>query len=156
MYVDRFDPSHHCMDCLKGSRERRLHREIGDIESLELSNDWPYFYLCGLGRAPRRDSNVHLAVSPRQGAVASVGSLYGVTFTIHDALALRVDRLPKRWMGLDKEFTDCRNFQFGVQQFGYKLADVPVDTDSQSLLPEQAPSHSEVPTQDVSLLSKVL
>ena len=45
--------------------------------------------------------------------------MYGVTFTIRDAFALRIDRLPNDWMGLSPEFTTCRNFQFGVQQFGY-------------------------------------
>ena len=45
--------------------------------------------------------------------------MYGVTFTIRDARALRIDRLPRGWMGLGKKFTDCRNFQFGVQMFGY-------------------------------------
>jgi hypothetical protein len=73
-----------------------------------------------MGRVPKHETNVHLAVQHRPGAVASIGSVYGVTFTIRDASAIRVDRLPRGWMGLEKEFTDCRNFQFGVQEFGYR------------------------------------
>jgi hypothetical protein len=40
--------------------------------SIELSNDYDYFYFCALGRAPRRVTNVHLALEPRPGSVASV------------------------------------------------------------------------------------
>lgn len=136
-YVDGFDSKKHCQACLKGRRETKLdnplaclkgiqERGLGeslDVLSVDLSNDYDYFYFCALGRAPRRATNVHLAVEPRPGSVASVGSLYGVTFTIYDAFAPRIDRLPDRWMGLRPKYATCRNFQFGVQMFGYHPVD---------------------------------
>jgi len=70
-------------------------------------------------KSPKRDSNVHLVVKHRSGAIASVGSLYGVTFTIYDALAIRILPLPTGSFGLDAGFTECKNFQFGVQIYGY-------------------------------------
>jgi hypothetical protein len=121
MYVRDFDSTKHCIYCLKGRKEAQLHRQMQDGD-YELSTDFPYFYLFAMGRGDRSISNVHLPVRPHPGAVASIGSLFGVTFTIRDAYALRVDRLPNGWEGLGKEYTSCRNFQFGVQEFGYRSA----------------------------------
>jgi hypothetical protein len=134
-YVKAFNPAKHCIYCLKGDPEAQIHREMVDGDEYQLRNDFRYFYLFAMGRGDRSRSNVHFAVEPRPGSVASIGSLYGVTFTIHDAFALRVDRLPKGWMGLDDEFTTCRNFQFGVQMFGYHPKDSPAQLGDHSLLP---------------------
>jgi hypothetical protein len=124
MYVRTFDPTKHCIYCLKGRKEAAVHRRMIDGD-YELATDFPYFYLFAMGRGARSISNVHLPVRPHPGAVASIGSVYGVTFTICDAYALRVDRLPDGWEGLGKDYTSCRNFQFGVQEFGYRP---PVDS----------------------------
>jgi hypothetical protein len=134
IYVSGFKPDRHCMYCLKGRKESRLHKTMGD-DDLELATDAPYFYLFAMGRVPKHETNVHLAVRPQPGAIASVGSMYGATFTIHDAYALRVDRLPDGWLGLGTDFTRCRNFQFGVQQFGYHPQEGPFNSGSHSLLP---------------------
>lgn len=135
VHVNNFDPERHCQYCLKGNKAPQLHRAMmsGDYP---LSSDAPYFYLFAMGRGHKRDTNVHLAVQPYPGAVASIGSMYGVTFTIRDARALRIDRLPKGWMGLGKEYTDCRNFQFGVQMFGYNPQNRFPTVGDHSLLPE--------------------
>lgn len=134
-HVSGFNQCKHCQDCLKGRREDQINLRMVD-DDYRLTTDAPYFYLFAGGHAPRRESNVHLAVKPHPGAVASVGSLYNVTFTIRDAITLRVDRLPKDWMGLDDSFTTCRNFQFGVQTFGYKAGDHHRAPGDHSLLPE--------------------
>jgi len=135
MHVNGFRPEKHCIYCLKGRKEQQINRDMVS-EDYPLKTDAPYFYLFAMGRTPRRDTNVHLAVEPYPGAVASVGSLYGVTFTIRDARALRIDRLPKAWRGLDDSYTACRNFQFGVQMFGYNTdGSYPLPGDH-SLLPE--------------------
>jgi len=102
-----------------------------------LKTDSPYFYLFAMGRVPKHETNVHLAVRPQTGSVASIGSVYGVTFTIRDAFALRVDRLPDGWMGLGRDYTRCRNFQFGVQQFGYRPMGSPPHPGDHSLIPEK-------------------
>jgi hypothetical protein len=138
VHVSGFRQDKHCIYCLKGRKEGQLHRAMASGD-YKLDTGAPYFYLFGMRRAPRRDSNVHLAVEPYPGAVASIGSLYGVTFTIRDARALRIDRLPKGWMGLDESFTSCRNFQFGVQVFGYRPEDAVPDIGDHSLIPEVPP-----------------
>jgi hypothetical protein len=122
VHVEGFRPDKHCIYCLKGRKEVQIQRDMASGD-YQLQNGAPYFYMFAMGRTPRRDSNVHLAVQPYPGAVASIGSLYGVTFTIRDARALRVDRLPSGWNGLDDSFTSCRNFQFGVHIFGYSRSE---------------------------------
>jgi hypothetical protein len=134
VYVSGFKADRHCMYCLKGKKEAGLHKAIEDCD-IELATDSPYFYLFAMGRVPRHETNVHLAVRPQQGAVASLGSVYGATFTIRDAFALRVDRLPDGWLGLGTDFTRCRNFQFGVQEFGYTTPLGGADIGDHSLLP---------------------
>src|SRR5690348_14783551 len=91
MYVSGFRPEHHCLDCLKGTREDKIKLGMED-DDYPLRTDYPYFYLFALGKGDRSISNVHLPVKPHPGAVASIGSIYGVTFTIRDARALRIDR----------------------------------------------------------------
>ena len=135
VYVSGFKPERHCIYCLKGKKELQLHREMLDGDYV-LKTDSPYFYLFAMGRVPKHETNVHLAVRPQAGSVASIGSVYGVTFTIRDAFVLRVDRLPGGWMGLGTDYTRCRNFQFGVQQFGYRPSDSPQNPGDHSLIPE--------------------
>ena len=117
-YVSGFDSDKHCHYCLKGKQESRLHRKMED-DSFYLESNSRYFYLFAMGRSPKHETNVHLVVEHRPGSVASIGSAYGATFTIRDALALRVDRLPDNWRDLPPAFTTCRNFQFGVKELGY-------------------------------------
>jgi hypothetical protein len=138
IYVSGFKSDRHCMYCLRGKKEKRLNKDMAD-SNLELSTDSPYFYLFAMGRVPKHDTNVHLAVRHQPGSIASIGSMYGATFTIHDAHALRVDRLPDGWLGLGADFTRCRNFQFGVQQFGYKPKSGESSLGNHSLLPQSLP-----------------
>jgi hypothetical protein len=126
-YVTGFKSTYHCQQSFKGSLAKGIDKDMKDCENLPLRADSRYFYLCALGRPRNAASNVHLAVEPHPGAVASVGSLYGVTFKIHDALTIRIKSLPKGWRGLGDEFTQCPNFQFAVQTYGYPLSDGTLD-----------------------------
>lgn len=91
---------------------------MSDCE-VELRDDLELFYLCGVGlkQSMRRETNVHLAVRPCPGSVASVGSLYGVCFTIENAQAIPIVPLAEGWRGLPKQHVRCKNFQFGYQMF---------------------------------------
>lgn len=59
----------------------------------ELDDTHAFFYLCGVGIRERHNTNVHLAVIPRIGSVAAVGSVYGFTFMIRDAQAIQIKHL---------------------------------------------------------------
>lgn len=137
MYVTGFNSDKHCIYCLKGKKEARLHRAMED-DSFDLESDTRRFYLFAMGRVPKRETNVHFAVQHQPGAVASIGSVYGATFTIRDAAAIRVDRLPDNWLGLPPKYTRCRNFQFGVQEFGYRPSNGLAHPGDHCLVPQPA------------------
>jgi hypothetical protein len=84
------------------------------------------FYLCGVGQEDsmkrgsqwnREFTNIHLAVRPKLGSIATIESLYGVNFTITDAKKIPIECLPDNFMGLKREHARCKNFQFGFQMF---------------------------------------
>lgn len=120
-YVTGFNPAEHCQKCLNKSGADII--EFATDVPIPLRTDAQYFYLCALGRPRSSASNVHLVVKPQMGAIATVGSIYGVSFTIRDAVSIRINALPIRWRGLTKRFTQCPNFQFAVQEFGYPNSD---------------------------------
>ena len=84
------------------------------------------FYLCGVGRDlslhkhpqfARKATNVHLAVSPRKGSIAAIGSVYGASFVIEDTEAIAIRHLPDGFQGLPQEHSRCKMFQFAYQMF---------------------------------------
>jgi hypothetical protein len=93
--------------------------------------------LCGVGQElserlhpelARRHTNVHLAVRPRKGSVAAIGSVYGVTFVIPDAQAIPIVKLPLGFWGLPDKHSQCKNFQFAYQMFEvYEVSQTPGD-----------------------------
>src|SRR5438105_3256521 len=86
-YVRGFKPWHHCFACFYGTQERPICKDMED-DVYHLPEPTSYFYLCGVASGPRRErgvKNLHLAVRPKQGSVATVRSVYGPVFTIHDA-----------------------------------------------------------------------
>lgn len=118
-YVTGFKSSEHCQKCLIGQPESRIHKAMADGEIM-LDRTMDYFYLCGVGRTERKNTNMHLAVRPRAGSIARINSVYGAAFTIYDAEPIQIERLPTGWRDLTDPYTQCRNFQFGVQMYGMK------------------------------------
>jgi hypothetical protein len=123
-YVHGFRPWTHCISCFACSKAADILPTMKD-GSYELQDK--LFYLCGVGQdvserlhplLARRFTNVHLAVFPRVGSVASVGSVYGITFTIRDAQAIPIEPLTANdFPALEKSHYRCKNFQFGYQMF---------------------------------------
>ena len=84
------------------------------------------FYLCAVGRdlspkihpqSGRKSANVHLAVSPRKGSIAAIGSVYGASFVIEDAEAIAIRPLPDGFQELPEKHSRCKMFQFAYQMF---------------------------------------
>lgn len=125
-YVNGFRPWKHCIQCLVSNTAKDVFPDMLD-GSVELQDR--LFYLCGVGQVhsehfekrhpelSRRMTNVHLAVRPRKGSVAAIGSAYGVTFVIQDAQSIPIETLPYPFQGLSEEHSRCKNFQFGYQMF---------------------------------------
>jgi hypothetical protein len=88
--------------------------------SLPLPEATSYFYLCGVAsgrRALRGKRNLHLAVRPKQGSIATVKSFYGPTFTIHDAEEIVIQGPIETMPELDDTYTTCKNFRFATQMY---------------------------------------
>jgi hypothetical protein len=115
-YILGFKAWTYCIQCFEAKQAKAIVPTMSDGQ-YELDDSFELFYLCGVGREQKRDTNVHLAVRRRQGSVACAGSVYGVTFTITDAQAILIKYLPKGWRGLPDEHSQCKNFQFGYQMF---------------------------------------
>jgi hypothetical protein len=124
-YVLGFKPWEHCMRCFEGKEANAIRPSMKDGE-YELSDDHRFLYLCGVGQRDskrgrsdlaQRITNVHLAVRPRVGSVAAIGSVYGVSFIIRDAQAIPIEPLPEGFQGLPSKHYRCKNFQFGYQMF---------------------------------------
>lgn len=117
-FVRGFDPSVHCARCLIGSYSQVVRVGIAPGEhQLDLpAAPFDYFYLCGV--TPKWSTNLHLAVRPKAGAQARVTAHNGVEFLIEDAEAIEIVPLPIGHLGRGPQFTTCRNWQFGLQQYG--------------------------------------
>jgi len=115
-HVTGFNCANHCANCLRGAWERTICRTIVDGQ-YPIRMRGEFFYICGVAREWK--NNLHLVVKYDPGSVARVDAFNGVRFTIHDAKRIMIDPLPLGWKGLDRSFTACRNFQFGVQEYGY-------------------------------------
>lgn len=124
-YVLGFRPWKHCIGCFETKQAGVITPEMTD-GTYDLRDDLNLFYLCGVGQPnskragehlDRRHTNVHLAVRPRKGSIAAIGSLYGVSFAIRDAQAIPITSLPDGFMGLSVDHSRCKNFQFGYQMF---------------------------------------
>jgi hypothetical protein len=115
-YILGFKPAKHCIQCFKSTVAKGIAPNMSNDEC-ELDPSYELFYLCGVGWKDRGNTNVHLAVTPRLGSIASIGSVYGVRFTILDAQAILIQFLPENWRDLPEAHRRCKNFQFGYQMF---------------------------------------
>ena len=125
-YIVGFKPRKHCIACFKCKVAKGISPEMEDGTYELKDNVGDFFYLCGVGQPEsagrgeefnRKHTNVHLAVRARAGSVASVGSVYGATFTIKDAQAIPIRGLPRGFQGLSDTHSQCKNFQFGYEQY---------------------------------------
>ena len=122
-YVYGIRPENHCNLCLVATQANAIKPTMRDSDDIELKDE--LFYLCGVGNKSKslplelqlRQTNVHLAVRPRKGSVTSIGSVYGVTFTIEDGQAIPIQSLPDGFEGLPTAHSRCKNFQFAYQMF---------------------------------------
>jgi hypothetical protein len=129
-YIVGFRPWKHCIACFESKVESAIKPGMAD-GTYPLRDDLDLFYLCAVGQPEtkkagedfkRKFTNVHLAVRPRRGSVAAIGSVYGATFVIKDAEAIPIQQLrPEEFPHLPEKHLRCKNFQFGYQTFAADL-----------------------------------
>jgi hypothetical protein len=118
-YVRGFKPWHRCFACFYGTQERSIHKDMQD-DTYILPEPTHYFYLCGVASGPRskrRDNNLHLAVRPNPGSIATIRSVYGPVFTIHDAEKIEIQDPIQSLPHLGESYTTCKNFRFATQMY---------------------------------------
>lgn len=119
LYVRGFKPWEHCQQCLLGGRAKGILPTMGNGE-VNLPRPTDYFYLCRYARgfaANRGANNLHLAVEPVEGELATVNSNYGPVFTIEGARRIAIpdsDEPRAAYGGFDYR---CMNFRFGKLMF---------------------------------------
>jgi hypothetical protein len=113
-YVAAFNPERHCISCLRGRMELAVHpRMRGDGEPIFLApREGEWIYLCGNTR--RWPENLHLAMRAEPGARAEIRCPNGTHVLVTGARAVEIPPLPDGFRGLGREFTTCRNYQFGI------------------------------------------
>jgi hypothetical protein len=117
-YVSGFDPSKHCARCLRGPFSARISPQMDLRYAISLDEyECDYLYLCGV--SPRWETNLHIVFQPSAGDIIRVTTYNGLEIEIHGATQVPIPPLEQGFMGLPKEFTTCRNFQFGVAYYGF-------------------------------------
>jgi hypothetical protein len=114
-YVTGFDVEQHCVQCLQGHFCRHFFRKrfvAGTVIEGELDeHEAPFFYLCGVTES--WPLNVHLAVRPKRGFMASHED-HNIIVLIDGGEPVPIT--PVR-AGRPMDFENCRNWQFGYRYF---------------------------------------
>jgi len=119
-YVDGFDNTRHCIDCLIGERSKDITKHIATNTDIIIPlKEGRVFYICGVTYPYVWENNFHLVVRGKDGAQAEGKMFNGPVFQVKDAEAVYFDDKPARekYYHLGYKFYTCRNFQFGVYYF---------------------------------------
>jgi hypothetical protein len=122
--VTGFDPAFHCTRCLIGrylnhGGSRTMPR-MNVAETYELEPGVRAIYFCGVSM-PGYKYNFHAPLVSEPGHTVELPMYGNQRFLATDARALLpITPLPAGFEGLPYVHWRCRNFQFGVQQFGYR------------------------------------
>lgn len=117
-YIHGFSPHFHCQKSLRGVNDPRFTKDmiIGkSFELLEPSN-YQYIYLCGV--TARQFPGLHLALLPDEISSTYAKTYNGLEIIVAGAKELDIPYLPDEFAGMSRKHTTCRNWQFGVQNYG--------------------------------------
>lgn len=116
------NPDRHCAAGLLGHPvlEVRPGAPVGQwLELAPPDDQWPFLYVCGVARRGGWVNNFHLALRPADPAAKVVAFTYNrYRVTVRGVERVEIGHLPDGYLGRDRSFTTCRNWQFGIQQFG--------------------------------------
>lgn len=119
-HVTGFNPNVHCARCLKGTFDKNVGLSMPMNQDIDVPlSDGEVFYICGVATPYKWDNNGHLAVKGKIGATAQLHLYNGDTVEVKDAEQIPFDDKVALSLYGDKtkEFTTCRNFQFGASYF---------------------------------------
>jgi hypothetical protein len=113
-YVSGFDPTVHCMKSLIGHRSTLITRTMQTTSApLEMTEtrSFDYLYICGV--TGNWNTNFHFVLRPTVGVTVTATAYNGTRFIAEGAEAIEIPWLADGYCGLPREFTTCRNYQFG-------------------------------------------
>ena len=150
-YVTGFNQAVHCQPCFKGAVSRQLSTRTarsGQLYTMNERKSFPYLYICGVGTGPDDQlfkKNFHLPVRYQEGGREVRRTYNDYTISVENAVALLIPKLELGWKGLPKKTTNCKNFQFCVEYFGWHDPDPSSDSvgstgTSNALQTQQGPS----------------
>jgi len=119
-YVSGFDSGEHCAKSLLGYHSRRVWYELplNAPITLDESREYDYIYLCGVSAEFEWSNNLHMPVRHAPGERAICTTWNGLRCVITNAQLVEIPGLEPGWGGHAREFTSCRNWQFGVAKYG--------------------------------------
>jgi len=117
-YVHGFSPHFHCQQSLLGENDPRFtnHMTIGAKFELEEPLKYRHIYLCGV--TSKQFPGLHFALLPKEGASAVAKTYNGLVITAVGAKRLEIPELPDGFAGMDRIYTTCCNWKFGVEYYG--------------------------------------
>lgn len=119
--VTGFDPRHHCAKCLVGAYENDFGLRVPVNQWRDLSGykEGDVVYVCAVSRPYNWHRNRHMAARVKAGARCHVELWTGDLVLLENAELIAFDGAvaAERYEDKGREFTTCRNFQFGAQFF---------------------------------------
>ncbi len=120
--VTGFEHHNHCAKCLKGPFLKTSHQWAPPLHvrrEFELPRSAKALYICGVSQKGYA-FNLHAPCQPDATAERIVVPMVDdQRLVIEGARLMAIPPLPCGWKGLGREFTTCRNYQFGCAYFGY-------------------------------------
>jgi hypothetical protein len=117
-HITGFDNMKHCSRCLQGSYEKSIAKDIPLNRCFDIPFNGKAFYICGVAKPYNWANNFHAALIPGNDTVVKK-TYNGITVVIEGAKEFKFngDNASVKYPHYGKEYTTCRNFQFGVSFF---------------------------------------
>ncbi|NNJ12135.1 hypothetical protein EKD04_017530 [Chloroflexales bacterium ZM16-3] len=129
-YITGFDARHHCAQCFIGPYHKGIWStvRVPSVHVLKPSVEWQFAYLCGVAETQWAD-NLHVPMVEAQGEEIELFTHNGIRVHIRNARRLEIPWIEDGWNGFPRSYTTCRNFQFGVDRYGYDGVSRPIQAE---------------------------
>jgi hypothetical protein len=119
-YITGFDARHHCAQCFVGPYHKGIWStvRVPSVHVLTQAKGWTYAYLCGVAETAWAD-NLHVPLESAPGQEVELFTYNGIRIHVTNARRLEIPWIADGWNDFPRSYTTCRNFQFGVDRFGY-------------------------------------
>ena len=121
-----FRPQFHCAACLAGPflKPAGTWAPPPNVRTeYVLPPSAKAMYVCGVSSPRGYATNLHAPCRPAPGEGFEMPMVDGQRLIVEGATLMDIPPLPDKWRGLTPAFTRCRNWRFGVSQFGYRDPD---------------------------------